>query len=118
MLSDTEAKVARVTEVAASQLVLLDLQATLQNLLRLRATDSDVACDLFVTADTETTESVLGLGGDGGLTRQLLQNLGGTRQPVTRLADRDVDDELIDAELLKKRERWSCQQRPLERWAR
>jgi len=36
---------------------------------------------------------------DGGLTRKLLEHLGGTSKSVTRLADRDVQDELLDAEL-------------------
>ena len=36
---------------------------------------------------------------DGGLTGQLLKHLGGTGEPVTRLADGDVEDELLDAEL-------------------
>jgi hypothetical protein len=36
---------------------------------------------------------------DRGLTGELLQHLGGTGQSVTRLADRDVQDELLDAEL-------------------
>ena len=34
-----------------------------------------------------------------GLTRELLEHLGSTGEPVTRLADRDVQDELLDAEL-------------------
>jgi hypothetical protein len=33
------------------------------------------------------------------LTGQLFQHLGGTGKSVTRLADRDVQDELLDAEL-------------------
>lgn len=36
---------------------------------------------------------------DGGLTRKLLEHLGGTSKSVTRLANRDVQDELLDAEL-------------------
>jgi hypothetical protein len=36
---------------------------------------------------------------DGGLTRKLLQHLGGTGKSVTRLSDGDVQDELLDAEL-------------------
>jgi hypothetical protein len=36
---------------------------------------------------------------DRGLTGELLQHLGRTGQSVTRLADRDVQDELLDAEL-------------------
>jgi hypothetical protein len=40
-----------------------------------------------------------GLTVDRGLTGELLQHLGSTGQSVTRLADRDVQDELLDAEL-------------------
>lgn len=36
---------------------------------------------------------------DWGLTRQLLEHLGGTGQSVTRLADGDVENELLNAEL-------------------
>src|SRR4051812_6679064 len=36
---------------------------------------------------------------DGGLTGQLLEHLGGTSEPIARLADRNVQDELLDAEL-------------------
>ena len=36
---------------------------------------------------------------DGGLTAQLLEHLGGTSEPVTRLADGDVQDELGNAQL-------------------
>ncbi|KAG7059238.1 60S ribosomal protein L11 [Colletotrichum scovillei] len=111
VLRDTESEVAGLGEVALAELVLLDLEATLENLLSLSsssqltilpaqfrispklsylgATDGDVDSNLFVTADTE----------DGGLTGQLLQNLGGTGQSVTRLADGDVEDELLDVKL-------------------
>lgn len=34
-----------------------------------------------------------------GLTAQLLQHLGGSGKSVTRLADRDVQDELLDLQL-------------------
>lgn len=61
VLGDTEAEVAGLAEVALAQLVLLDLEATLENLLSLGATDSDVDSDLFVTADTEGTDGVAGL---------------------------------------------------------
>jgi len=99
VLADTETEVASLGEVALAELVLLDLKATLDDLLGLGATDGDVDSDLLVTADTESTDSVAGLGVDGGLTRQLLENLGGTSKSVTRLTDRDVQDELGDAEL-------------------
>lgn len=125
VLANTEAEVAGLAEVALAQLVLLDLQATLENLLSLGATDGDVDGDLFVAADTEGSDGVAGLAYamqksqvsdfgfrnrdifenegqrtvDRSLTAQLLQHLGGTGQSVTRLADGDVQDELLDAEL-------------------
>lgn len=61
VLGDTEAEVAGLGEVALPQLILLDLQATLQNLLGLGATDGDVNGDLLVTTDTEGTDGVAGL---------------------------------------------------------
>lgn len=61
VLGDTEAEVAGLGEVALAELVLLDLEATLENLLGLGATDGDVDGDLFVTADTEGTDGVTGL---------------------------------------------------------
>lgn len=100
VLGDTEAEVAGVAEVSTAQFVLLDLQATFQDLLCLGSTNGDVAGDLFVTTDTESTEGVASLGGDGGLTGQLLQHLGSTGQSVTRLSDGNVDDQLLYAELL------------------
>lgn len=99
MLADTEAEVAGLREVALAELVLLDLEATLEDLLSLGATDGDVDGDLLVTTDTEGTDGVAGLAVDGSLTAELLQHLGGTGQSVTRLADRDVQHELLDAQL-------------------
>jgi hypothetical protein len=61
VLGDTETEVASLAEVALAELVLLDLQATLENLLSLGATDGDVDSNLFVTADTEGTDGVAGL---------------------------------------------------------
>lgn len=61
VLADTETEVAGLGEVALAQLVLLDLQATLKNLLGLGTTDSDVDGNLFVTTDTEGTDGVAGL---------------------------------------------------------
>lgn len=99
VLGDTETEVTSLRKVALAELVLLDLEATLENLLSLGATNSDVYSDLLVTANTESTDGVAGLGVDGSLTGQLLEHLGGTSESVTRLADRDVKNELLDAEL-------------------
>lgn len=62
VLGDSETEVTGLREVALAELVLLDLEATLEDLLSLWATDSDVDRDLLVTADTEGTDGVAGLG--------------------------------------------------------
>ena len=56
VLADTETKVARRREVAFHQLVLLDLQATLEDFFGLGPAHGDVDGDLLVTADTERTD--------------------------------------------------------------
>ena len=45
VLADSESEVARLAEVALAELVLLDLEATLENLLSLGAADGDVNGD-------------------------------------------------------------------------
>jgi hypothetical protein len=45
VFADTEAEVSRLAEVALAELVLLDLEATLENLLSLGAADGDVDGD-------------------------------------------------------------------------
>ena len=90
VLLDTETEVAGLGEVLAAELVLLDLEAALKDLLGLGATDGDVDGNLLVTTDTERADGVTGLGGNGGLTGELLQNLGGTGETITGLADGDV----------------------------
>ena len=92
VLLDAEPEVARLGEVLAFELVLLDLQATLEDLLRLRPADGDMHGDLLVTTDTELTDGVPRLGGDGGLAGELLENLGRPRQTITRFTDGDVYD--------------------------
>ena len=72
------------------QLVLLDLQSSLQNLLRLGTSDSDVDGDLLVPSDAERSDGVSGLGRDGGLTGELLEHLGGSGQPVSGFTNGDV----------------------------
>ena len=61
MLRDTESEVASLREVALAEFVFLDLETTLEDLLCLGATDSDVDSDLLVTTDTECADSVAGL---------------------------------------------------------
>jgi len=61
VLGDTETEVASLGEVALPQLILLDLETTLEDLLSLGATDGDVDSNLLVTTDTEGTDGVTGL---------------------------------------------------------
>ena len=97
VLADTESEVTGLREVALAELVLLDLEATLEDLLGLGATDGDVDGDLFVTTDTEGTDGVTGLAVDGGLTGELLEHLGGTSESITGLSNGDVQDQLRQA---------------------
>lgn len=61
MFVDAESKVSGLGEVFLSQFVLLDLETTLEDLLSLGATDSNMDSDLLVTSDTESTDGVAGL---------------------------------------------------------
>ena len=55
--------------------------------------------NLFVSADTERSDGVTGLRENWGLARQLLQHLGGSGQPVTALADTNVQAEFTDLQV-------------------
>ena len=66
MLRDTKAEVACFRKVSLAQLVLLDLQATLQDFFSLRTTNSDMDSDFLVTTDTEGSNSVAGLACEEG----------------------------------------------------
>ena len=86
----------------------------------LGAPDSDVHSDLLVSPDSKGSDGVPSLAYfialecrrlvqcavmltvDGSLTAELFQHLGGTGQSVTRLADGDIEDELLDRELLHR----------------
>ena len=101
VLLDTEPEVSGLGEVTAAELVLLDLQATLEDLLGFGPTDGDVHGDLFVTTDTESADGVAGFGGDGCLTGQLFEHLGGSCQTITRLANGDVYGDAEQASALR-----------------
>lgn len=77
-------------EVSLPELVLLDLEASLEDLFGLGASDGDMASDLLVSSNTEGSDGVSSLGGDGGLTSELLKNLGGSGEAITRLSDGNV----------------------------
>lgn len=98
MLVNAEAEVASLGEVLSLELVLLDLQATLQDVQRLLATHSHVGSDLLVTADAEATDGVPSSSHDWLLLGQVLQHAGGVRQAIARLADTAVQHHLLDAD--------------------
>lgn len=100
VLVDAEAEVAGLGEVLLEELVLLDLEATLEDLHGLFSADGDVDGDLLVTADAEGTEGVAGLGVDGLLAGELLEHTGGAGETIAGLADAAVQDELVDLDLL------------------
>lgn len=58
VLLNTKTKAASVTEVPPKQLIFLHLQATLEKLHCFLTSDSDIACNLFITSDPEGTDSV------------------------------------------------------------
>jgi hypothetical protein len=61
VLLDTETKVTSLGEVSLSQLVLLDLQTSLQDLLSLWTSDGNVNGNLLVSSDTKGSDGVSSL---------------------------------------------------------
>ena len=122
VLRDTKSEVASVREVLLAKLVLLDLQTTLEDFLSLRASNGDVYGNLFVSSDTKGTDGVASFAYefdsvlmplriksecemgkfhtvDGSLTTQLLKHFGSTSETITRFANRNIENELVDAQL-------------------
>jgi hypothetical protein len=99
VLVDTETEVTSLREVLGLELVLLDLEASLENLLSLGASDGHVDGNLFVSSDRERSDGVSGLGVDGGLTGKLLEHLGGSGKSITGLTNTNVEGELLDSQL-------------------
>ena len=99
MLLNTEAKVASVREVLSANLVLLDLEALLENLLSLLTANSGIAGHLFITTNAERADSVASLGEHGLLLSERLENLSSLGQSVTRLTYANVHNKLLDADV-------------------
>merc|ERR1719273_2197466 len=96
VLLDTEPEVSIFGKVLSPQLILLHLEASLEDLLGLGSPDGAVDGDLLVPPDAERPDGVAGLGEDGCLSCQRLQDLSGPCKPVTRLTHADVQAELLD----------------------
>jgi hypothetical protein len=99
VLVDTEAERTSVGEVVGAEFVLLDLEALVEEVHGLLAANGAVGGNLFVTADTEGADGDAGAGEDGALVAELLEDLGGTSQAITRFTSGAVDAELLDEDL-------------------
>lgn len=58
MLADAETEVASLREVLITELILLNLEAPLEDLGGLLTADGDVAGDLLITTDTERADGI------------------------------------------------------------
>jgi len=99
VLHDTESEATGAGEVAFLQLVLLDLEARLEDLLGFWASDSNSAGDLFISSDTEGSHGESGFGEDWALAGQLLQDLCGSGEPITTLTNANVQAELGNSDV-------------------
>lgn len=88
-----------VGEVSLPQFVLLDLEATLDELLGLFTTDSDSDSNFFVSLDAESTDGVLGLGLDGLLIGEIFKHLRGLGEFIARLTSAKLQDQLVDLDV-------------------
>jgi len=99
VLHDTETEAASAGEVTLLQLVLLDLKARLEDLLGFWASDGNSAGDLLISSDTEGSHGESGLAEDWALAGQLLEDLGGSSEPITTLTNANVQAELGDSDV-------------------
>merc|ERR1719473_712129 len=99
VLGDAEAEAAGLREVLLTKLVLVDLEAALEELLRLLAAHRAVDGHLLVTTDAPRPDRLAAPRVHRLLVRELLEHTRRTREAITGLADRAVQDELLDAQL-------------------
>jgi len=85
-----------VGEVALAEFVLLNLEATLDELLGLLAADGHVNSNLLVTLDREGTDSETSLGLDGLLVGEILENLGSLGELITGFTGAQIEDEFLN----------------------
>merc|ERR1719198_502938 len=92
---DAEPEAACVAEVGLLQLILFDLQPSLDDLQRFGPAHGDVGGDLLVTTDGETSHRVSCLRCHGFLLRDLVQHTHGLGQLIAAAAGRDVEHEFV-----------------------
>ena len=91
MLGDAKAEVARLTEVALAQLVLLDLEAALEDFLCLGPADGDVDGDLLVAADAEGTDGEACFAWEPYMLATISSSLPTSRRPPRGRLDERLD---------------------------
>merc|ERR1719473_2073610 len=99
VLGDAEAEAAGLREVLLPQLVLVDLEAALEELVRLLATHRRVDRHLLVTAHAPGPDRLAAPRVHRLLVGELLEHARRTRQAITRLANGAVQHQLLDAQL-------------------
>ena len=75
MFLNTEAEVTGVGEVTFSKFEFFDFKSFFQDFFGLVSSDSHMQGDLFISLNSERTDGVAGLGGDGSLSSQVFQHL-------------------------------------------
>ena len=85
-------------EVALSELILLDLEATLEQLHGAITTDGGVDSNVFIPLDAEGPDGVLGLGLDGLLVGEILNDLGGLGELIAGLTSAQMKDEFVNVD--------------------
>ncbi len=96
MFCYTEPEVAGVTKVASLQLVLLDLEAFLEDVLGLLASDGHVTGDFVISADSERSDGVSGFRGQWGLAGQVLKDFARLGDLVSGFSHGDIEDKFLD----------------------
>ena len=96
---NTKTKVSGVTEVVFPQLVFPNFQPSFKDFFSFGSTDRAVDSDLFVSPDTEGSDSVTGLREDRGLSGKLLEHFGGTGETIATLSNADVQTQLADLQV-------------------
>merc|ERR1712156_1240573 len=100
MFCNTKAEVSSLGEVASLQLVFLHFQTLLQDFFSLGTSHSAMNSNLFITSDTEGSNSKTSFGEDWCLTSKCFQHFTSTHQSITTFTDTDVDAEFLNANLL------------------
>merc|ERR1719473_1924570 len=95
VLGDAEAEAAGLREVLLTQLVLVDLEAALEELVRLLATHRRADRHLLVTAHAPGPDRLAAPRVHRLLVRELLEHARRAGETVTGLADRAVQNELL-----------------------